>query len=222
MSTFTLIEQRPPFILMLASRVPTYAHILVSLLAVILFMAAVPSLATAKPAARATTARKPRSSSVTSATSTLVETDENADAVKATPRDVGNEGKLTPYFLNILAHELQSYTVVPPFLKNPLSTVWDRPLRWRSRARVEPVDVVEAVQVAESDVVGSPNTKDEASDASVVVEAAVHEATECEARQSSDEPKAHANAVLSSPKKPKAFKRIARRASMALGFARRS
>ncbi|KAG6812862.1 hypothetical protein H0H92_015790, partial [Tricholoma furcatifolium] len=75
---------------MLASRVPTYAHILVSLLAVLLFMA-VPSLATAKPAARAITAHKPHSSSVTSATSTVVETDENADAVNATPKDVGNE-----------------------------------------------------------------------------------------------------------------------------------
>ncbi|KAG6861413.1 hypothetical protein C0995_000542 [Termitomyces sp. Mi166 len=79
MSTVVLVEQRPPCILMLASRVPTYTHIVISFLAVLLIQA-FPSWATAKPPVREVT-RKRRSSSLTSNASTLVDPAE-ADATK--------------------------------------------------------------------------------------------------------------------------------------------
>ncbi|KAG6861410.1 hypothetical protein C0995_000539 [Termitomyces sp. Mi166 len=79
MSAVILVEQRPPFILMLASRVPTYTHIVISFLAVLLIQA-FPSWAIAKPPVREVT-RKRRSSSLTSNTSTLVDPIE-ADASK--------------------------------------------------------------------------------------------------------------------------------------------
>ncbi|KAG6852666.1 hypothetical protein C0991_010088 [Blastosporella zonata] len=91
MSTITLVEQRAPFILQLASRVPTYAHILISVLAIILFKA-FPSLAIAKPPVRVIS-RKPRSESLTSSTTpTLADTDEAVDA-KSKPEDVSVEEK---------------------------------------------------------------------------------------------------------------------------------
>ncbi|KAG6917125.1 hypothetical protein DXG01_003791 [Tephrocybe rancida] len=77
MSSAVLIEQRPPFILLLASRIPTYAHILISVLAIILFKA-FPSLAIAKLPVRVIS-RKPRSGSLTSTTSTLVDTDDTSN-----------------------------------------------------------------------------------------------------------------------------------------------
>ncbi|KAG6917122.1 hypothetical protein DXG01_003788 [Tephrocybe rancida] len=85
MSSAVLIEQRPPFILLLASRIPTYAHILISVLAIILFKA-FPSLAIAKPPVRVISP-KPRSGSLTSTTSTLVDTD------NASNKDVSDKEK---------------------------------------------------------------------------------------------------------------------------------
>ncbi|KAG6861408.1 hypothetical protein C0995_000537 [Termitomyces sp. Mi166 len=87
MPTVVLVEQRPPFILMLASRVPTYTHIVISFLAVLLIQA-FPSWAIAKPSVREIT-RKRRSSSLTSNTSTLVDPIE-ADAAK---KDMNKQGK---------------------------------------------------------------------------------------------------------------------------------
>ncbi|KAG6866378.1 hypothetical protein C0991_005299 [Blastosporella zonata] len=90
MSTTILVEQRAPFILQLASRVPTYAHIVISVLAIILFKT-FPSLAIAKPPVRVINP-KPRSESLTSSTtSTLVDTDEDDTKSKSMLQDVSNK-----------------------------------------------------------------------------------------------------------------------------------
>ncbi|KAG6828566.1 hypothetical protein H0H92_007550 [Tricholoma furcatifolium] len=71
MTSVTLIEQRPPFILLLASRGTTYMHVVISILAVVLISVS-PSWAMSMPPTRAIS-RKPRSNSFTSTTTTLVE-----------------------------------------------------------------------------------------------------------------------------------------------------
>ncbi|KAG6844048.1 hypothetical protein H0H87_010287 [Tephrocybe sp. NHM501043] len=89
-SVVTLVDQRPPFILKLASRVPTYAQALLSILAILLFNA-FPSLRITTPPVRIIS-RKPRSSSLTSTTTILVDSDV-ADASKSTPEVVSEEDK---------------------------------------------------------------------------------------------------------------------------------
>ncbi|KAH0580875.1 hypothetical protein H2248_012034 [Termitomyces sp. 'cryptogamus'] len=87
MSTVVLVEQRSPFIVTLASRVPTYIHIIISFLAVLLIQA-VPSWTTTKPPVRVIT-RKRRSSSLTSNASTLVDHDES----NAAKEEMNKQGK---------------------------------------------------------------------------------------------------------------------------------
>ncbi|KAG5338494.1 hypothetical protein C0989_007266 [Termitomyces sp. Mn162] len=87
MSTVVLVEQRSPFIVTLASRVPTYIHIIISFLAVLLIQA-FPSWSTPKPPVRVIT-RKRRSSSLTSNASTLVDSNE----FNAAKEEMNKQGK---------------------------------------------------------------------------------------------------------------------------------
>ncbi|KAG5324971.1 hypothetical protein C0989_011653 [Termitomyces sp. Mn162] len=72
---------------MLASRVPTYTHIIISFLAVLLIQA-FPSWSTPKPPVRVIT-RKRRSSSLTSNASTLVDSNE----FNAAKEEMNKQGK---------------------------------------------------------------------------------------------------------------------------------
>ncbi|KAG6844354.1 hypothetical protein H0H87_007579 [Tephrocybe sp. NHM501043] len=90
MSSITFIEQRPPFIFQLVSRVSAYSHTLISVLAMLLFMA-FPSLAIAKPPVRAIS-RKPRRKILTSTTSSLVDA-HKAAASRPTLKEINETGE---------------------------------------------------------------------------------------------------------------------------------
>ncbi|KAG6918841.1 hypothetical protein DXG01_011246 [Tephrocybe rancida] len=91
-SSAMFIEQRPPFIIQLASRVPTYTYVLISVLAMLLFMA-IPSLTIAKPPVRVLS-RKPRRKSLTTTTPITDTTEADIKAIRPTLKgtdSVGNE-----------------------------------------------------------------------------------------------------------------------------------